>query len=129
MLVYILAAGEYSDYRVHAVCSSPENAQVIMDAYPGVRWRDLIACEIDHIVDAAKHGYKVYRVEMQRSGNAMVEEAYHEDFPELPAPNFARTQLVMYVLAIDESHAVKIVNEKRAELIASEKWKASPYDT
>lgn len=119
--IYIVTEGEYSDYRICAVFDNKELAQKYIKATTSnSRWSDEKEIE-EWPLNELKKGYKFFAVNMGKNGNSTVEEAnciwgprffkqYNEEF------------LKMNVMAKDEKHAIKIVNEKRVQLIANDMW-------
>ena len=131
--VWVVEGGEYSDYRVAGVFSKKEHAvranKALSTKLEVAKW------PLDPCVKELLQGYKKYSVVMLRDGTT-------EDVRlELYTYNFVdsvflwkRTEVPAYkgkgipdalsaiVWAKDEKHAVKIVNEKRTEMIANGKW-------
>lgn len=130
--VYIVTEGSYSDYHIIAVFDSAKKAQDFIDAYvPGgeIEKFELNPCELE-----LREGWKYYCVEMERDGSAHVRTDGALDYIKEAMQNESnlvlrhsgnnvfRTALETYCLAKDEQHAIKIANERRAQLIASGEW-------
>ena len=137
--VYAVNSGEYSDYRVNAIFSTKEKAEAFMRAVPHNDYNHIEEDEIDPpTVDLIRRGYSLWRVLMLRNGD--VEEA-HTRTVELysvddvgahiwrrskaPAHKGTNTPDVLEstVWAKTEQQAIKITNERRAQMIANGEWK------
>lgn len=137
--VWIVEQGEYSDYHVVGVFSSRENADLIaerMNESPRGN-AAVVERELDPGVDALHQGLQRYDVLMHRDGTTeevtlvSTERTIRSVETEFELWYRSRTSLSHDVLdatvwAKDEQHAVKIVNEKRVQLIASNEWLAEP---
>lgn len=69
MQVWLVTSGTYSDYNVHAVCSSLENAQAYMDKrdelldddnYTYQYWNDPEAFELDEPLEKVRNHWEMY---------------------------------------------------------------------
>lgn len=138
--VWVVECGEYSDYRVVGVFSSEANAQLVADAIRAGEYGegpDVAKWELDPAVDALNQGHRLWYVVMLRDGavervDRQTLSAY--EIGHTAAHIWKRTKapaykgkgipdaLTMTVWAKDETHAVKIVNEKRAQMIANGQW-------
>jgi len=127
---YVLTEGEYSDYHIIGVYSTRENAEAIK------KWLlagesensyfaslvDIEEYELDPCLDAIRQGLTAYQVHMKWDGDT--EGVYSAD-DCYSREEVLGVELMAYpwgirgkVFARDEQHAVKIVNEKRAQMIA-----------
>lgn len=128
-LVYLLAAGEYSDYHVVGVFSDMGKAHRLIKDYPNEGWHEIHEVVVD-CADAIPTGLKLHYVRMEYNGNSniyrSVPDMYMKDIEDyklrLNTENSRHIVLEGYVLAKDKRHAAKIANEKRAQLIASGAW-------
>lgn len=141
MKVYAIENGEYSDYHIVGVFSTRENAeyacQHLRDGGQVVEW------ELDPHIDDLHAGYVPFLVQMLKDGTVeRTEQKERESFTfsnedifgvkgiwrrtEAPAyrgdPN-VQDCLLLHIWAKDLQHAIKICNEKRAQLIANGDWK------
>lgn len=132
--VWAVTDGEYSDFRVVGVFSTRERAEDACVRY-GNRHARVSQWPVDPGFDELNHGLKTYWVVMQRNGdvtecceymgepldasgaNVWPGEAYDARWYD-----WMNGLLTHHILARDETHAIKIANEKRAELIAMGKW-------
>lgn len=138
--VWVVEHGRYSDYRVVGVFSSKRNATLVADAInAGDNWSAGATVDewpIDPAVDALNAGHSQFIVTMRRDGTTERCEKWEtssyyiaghvEIWRRSTAPAYAGTGvedcLSATVWAKDEAHAVKIVNEKRVQMIASGEW-------
>lgn len=134
--VYVVTTGSYSDYRIEAIFTDKDRAESYLSGLsrnddPDMEEYDLDPAEPGQRVPA---GYSLFRVRMFDTGT--VSEVYQElescQFMEDEKPEWEiyetaykdrRLMLFAHVLARSENHAVKIVNERRASLIASGYWR------
>jgi hypothetical protein len=126
--IYIVTSGEYSDYHIEAVFSTKELAESYIEDTTSEdnRFYDdptIEIYEIDGYSDMKKRGYKLYYVSMEKDGSVYsineTDWCPHQD--ELCINRFNR--LTAMVKAKSEKHAIKIVNERRAYLIANDLFK------
>ena len=139
--VYIIEQGNYSDYKVVGIFSTMEKAQQIVaiinkgdeDGY--VRDEATIAeRELDPFINELNEGLKLFGVVMDYDGTTeRCVESGLDYITELriwgrtSAPAYRHSKINDAVMgdvwARDVAHAVKIVNEFRAQMIASGKMK------
>lgn len=119
--VFTVESGEYSDYTVHCVCSTRENAEVAAKLYG--RGATVVERTLDEM---PKHpsGKFHYYVRMNRAGESA--ECYLESAQCMPdwiwSPYGDGETVGFDVWAKDEAQAVKIANDRRRKLIALNKW-------
>lgn len=131
--VWVVEEGEYSDYRVVGVFTSQANADLIASRVGG----SVAEWPLDSAVAELNQGLKIFSVQMQKDGT--VDRCNKQEFSACAVGSagsvnmWRRSQARAYgkdvadvmtasVWAKDEKHAIKIVNEHRAEFIASGKW-------
>ena len=127
---YVLTEGEYSDYHIVGVYSTKENAEAVKrwivaeddDSYIA-SLIDIEEYELDPGVDAIRQGLNAYRTQMSWDGTT--DGVYRVD-ADYDRESFIGSKIEAnwwgvsgQVFARDEQHAVKIVNEKRAQMIAA----------
>lgn len=144
MKIYIVTAGEYSDY--HIVAAFTDETKADAHAYP---FRDYRVEEYNLNPDLPsylKPGYKIYNVSMFSDGELAggpygLYQAHYETNPSAIGhlqfrdfaypgngdrdgnnPRTGEWYIHGTVQARDEQHAVKIMNEKRVQLIAGNRW-------
>lgn len=118
MKIYVVTEGDYSDYKICGIYSNKRNARKALKLYG--KWAGIE----EHVIDAfpkSPKGMFAWRVKMNRNGDT--EEVINinitefERYPE----QYAEGAFLAYTLARNKSHAIKIANERRAQLIA-ENW-------
>lgn len=131
---YIVMAGEYSDRHVCGVYSTRKKANYAAKVYNG----EVITHKVDELPKHPK-GMLGYYVRMKKDGASTVQlygaegmeigkdGHFHNDYTRLPDGTYnVVKELSITVWAKDEKHAVKIVNEKRAQIIAANEWPDDP---
>lgn len=123
--MFVLTAGEYSDYRVLGVFSSKEKAEEVY-AKRKDTGRDYCHAVEEYFLDNDPHtpnGLKSYAVIMKRDGgvtdiqiNPEGYGIYTDDFV-----SWHRDRR-FYMWARNEKQAVKIANERRTRMIADNQW-------
>lgn len=138
--VWVIEQGSYSDYRVSGVFTTKENAQMVCDAInAGDNCYDtatLAEWPLDPAIDALNQGLNRYFVQMLRDGTVERIESkaglatypsladYFEEWRREGAPHFKGKPNVLqaYVWAENDKHAIKIVNERRIQMLANNQW-------
>ncbi len=137
--VWVVERGSYSDYRVVGVFSSKENAKYLCDMVNLTDSYDkatVAEWPLDPAITELHQGLSQHQVLMLEDGTT--ERVEKKEFSVYDiAENvhmWRRTQapdykgkgipdvLMATVWAKDETHAVKIVNEHRARMIATGEW-------
>lgn len=136
--IYAVTSGEYSDYRIVALFSTPELAREFMAAVPDYDYNKIKEFELNpNTADLIRRGYSVWSVHMLRDGTT--ERVSRQDVGTYEVSNIGhriwrRTEAPAYkgkgipdiltsmVWAKSEEGAVKIVNEHRAQMIANGQW-------
>jgi hypothetical protein len=123
--VWMIEDGDYSDHHIIGVFSSEENARKMQDKTGG--WIEKRF--LDPGINALNDGLTPYRIQMDRDGNMLelekekIDERSLSDYPRVgryPASCGSLIKVAVgTVFAKDESHAVKIMNEHRAQFIAN----------
>jgi len=124
-MVYLVTSGQYSDYKVMAVFTSQERADVYATGCSEVN--DVEEYELDPIEPPRlQKGMEEFSIIMEKDGLSWVypskkpEGAFVEEHWQVWASHIpGHLQLRITVVARDEDHAVKIANERRASLIAT----------
>lgn len=125
--VYIVTKGKYSDYHICGVFSNRKRAKFFADHIEDAK---IEKWELDSDVDILKHK-QLYFVRMNKNGDTIEVGDISKDEFEVEYWNAMRDEsdfdingnLFTTVFAKDEQEAVKIVNEKRIQLIANGIWK------
>ena len=125
--IYIVTQGSYSDYHIVSVFSTRALAEKFIELQPTESHYDKLEIEeywIDRSKKQIKSGTQMYYITMHRDGTSEVELADFGDEKIDLVKMYRQTEVVLRcrVYAKSEAHAVKIANEKRAQLIASGEW-------
>jgi hypothetical protein len=135
--VWVVEQGSYSDYRVVGVFTEKRYAQVIADQVNKIGADEATVAEwpLNPCIEDLNAGRVQFNVRMQRDGT--VEDVTPREFLKCENTTVAiwqRTRVLIYagtgvpdcltacVWATDQQHAVKIVNERRAQMIAQGAW-------
>jgi hypothetical protein len=131
MKVWLVSSGEYSSYTVNAIFTSPKLAQAYMDNFPSTcrhgGYNGLEEFELDPLVEEVKNGWKAFYVSMDKAGNCSVNDALslNEELG-FRGPYMIKGEIKIalsgVVIAKDQMHAAKMINERRVQLIASGEW-------
>lgn len=135
--VWAIEEGEYSDYHVVGVFTSKENAEKVLEKLKDkYTYPTLVEWPLDPAVAELNQGLSQYLVWMLKDGS--VESVKQQEFSAYnlageirvwersKVPFFKGEKpdiLTATVWATDDKHAIKIVNEKRIQMLASEQWK------
>jgi hypothetical protein len=137
--VFAIEQGCYSDYRVVGVYSSREAAERVCEVVNAATSYEKATVEewpLNPGFDGINAGHKQFRVFMHRDGSVESAELYElighqlEDYttilrrsqhPSTHGRN-AKDVLLAIVWAKDAHHAIKIVNERRGQMIAMGEW-------
>ena len=133
--VWVVEGGCYSDYRVAGIFSKEEFAKAALGKLTSGSDLEVKIWVLDPGIKEILVGYQKYIVIMLRDGTTedVRLEPYTYNFVD-SVFLWKRTEasaskgkgipdaLSAVVWAKDEKHAVKIVNEKRTEMIANGKW-------
>lgn len=120
--VFAITKGEYSDYSIVGIFSTKAKAERALRELDIYGKNDYIEeyelDELDTLVNKFNRGYRVFRVYMQSDGATT--DVYRENSIDTWI-NHSKNKNMLWgqVLAKSEEHAVKIVNEKRVQLIAA----------
>jgi hypothetical protein len=135
--LYMVTSGQYSDYHVKGVYSTPEKAEYAKKLF--IADNKIMELELDAL---PKHpeGMWLYCVVMDRHGNSdrsYQDPVYFIEPPEVnqddPSDNHNQYKIFMNgddvnlqfrMWATDETHAVKIANEMRTNLLVQNIWPA-----
>jgi hypothetical protein len=124
--VYVVTDGDYSDYSIKGICSTPEKAKQIKKLFKAYNNIEIYTLdEYDPIVEES-HGKKFYFVALAIEDGSVLEvkegtyrlfngsSTYEKPTQYWTTPNrFNVEVIVSYLFATNETHAIKITNEKR----------------
>ena len=133
MKVYILTSGCYSDYSIEGVFSSREKAQeyadIIMKDKTYNDFNDIVETEVDNMYAYAKSGTRCFYGNIEEDGTLCfgINDYYTDGYDDshlFDNSYYINPDMSMdfVIKASSKEHAIKIVNDKRAELIASNQW-------
>lgn len=121
--IWVIEQGEYSDYHVVGIFSSKENAEKVLSIIePSYDPPKIVEYKLDPGVEELNQGLTPYSVLMEANGDTVhVEKYLVYDFNSTPKFSILRTikRILAIVFATSETHAVKIVNERRIQMIAN----------
>ena len=133
--VYVVTSGAYSEYELEAIFSSKEKAEEFMRMLPKGRpeYNDVEEYDLDSgVVDHVKKGHFIWQIAMERDGSVVEVNKKDNECWSLCGPlevveqrgrgRDAEKRLVGAVWAKTWKQAIKIANDKRAQLIASGGW-------
>ena len=128
--IYVVTAGDYSDYHIEGVYSTKEKARLAVKLFGLDDFNDenIEEWKLDETLPHPK-GMWFYVVEMNEEGDVnetKIENAkYAENFiKDRWRPYGDDVHIDFYMWAKDEKHAIKIANEMRIQLIANNQWDA-----
>ena len=128
-IIYVVTEGKWSDYHIEGVFSSKELAEAFIDVQEAERHRQIEVWPLDGPTDALREYLWPISVCMTRDGTPTRIWKY-TDFGYGYRASYERGPIILkgtmeiIVLARDETHAVKIANEKRTQLIALNQWES-----
>ena len=135
--IYVITDGDYSDYHICAVFDDMDLAEKYQNTFGG---DDIENWELNPVEQLLRDGVAIWRVEMTRDGDVDMSkfgdvcpvQKSQPDPDELypqrkwvggtgPGP-VATWILRVETIAKSKEHAVKIANERRAQIIALDRW-------
>ena len=120
--VFMITQGSYSDYRAVGIFSTKEKAQRVLDALNIYDKNEDIEeyelDELDTLANKFERGYKIYWIEMNYDGE-VVKLHQTEDIAIWINNNKNTGKLWGQILAKNDKQAIKIMNDKRAQILAS----------
>ena len=133
MNVYIIESGMYSDRSVFAVCSSRQKADNLIrsmrvwekqnkncqEAY------SITKVVLDELIDKISAGYLAWHIIMGRDGSILKKSQKNSEYYAYMCSKSGyqgNSRLDCFVWAKDETGAIKIMNDRRCQLIANNKW-------
>ena len=133
MKVYLVTTGSYSDFDIEAVFSTKEKAEEFKRIYSSTLstlafskkysyYVDLNDEILEYDVDSPSEDWLFTRVDMLQDGEVTDVELAVDCLPGFyDFQNYKRT-LVWVVKTQDFDRAVKVVNEKRIQILANNEW-------
>jgi hypothetical protein len=126
-IIYVVTTGEYSDYRLDSMYTKRELAQKYIDKFHSCLEEpvDIVEWTLDEMKQTINSNYNIFDVVMKKDGEVEKVEIDNMKLEEFKADDIwfdGLDNIHCKVKAKSEKHAIKIVNEKRAQLIALNKW-------
>lgn len=113
--VYIVTAGDYSDYSIYGAFSSYEKAEEWIGKAQGYSIEEH---ELDHMSDKRLIRLSC-SMDMNGDNASFREIEYHGELDRIISINrFPPTIHMNFTADTDKKHAIKALNEKRAQIIA-----------
>ena len=120
--IYVVTEGSYSDYRICGVFDSKELAEKFTKSF-GKDYMKIEEYTLNPFSKEVNENFKPFFVRMTSEGEC-VDIGLEVNFGCLDSKyGFDNNKNLYYsVFAKDEKHAIKIVNEKRIQILASNTW-------
>ena len=138
MKVYLLSSGSYSDYTIEAIYADKAKAEKVREFY-GEDYNDIEEFELDpdddiYLKDYNKTNLRRFGFRINEEGK--IQQLWPANFGEVndkkseyeivtrskEIGNGEEGVLEGYLYAKSKGHVIKIINDKRRELIALNKW-------
>ena len=121
--IYVVTLGEYSDYRICGVFNLENLAQKFIDSFGERNTMNIEEYTLNPYSIEISKDYKPFFIKMTSEGEC-TQVNIENNFNSLDTcygfDN--KKQLYCSVFAKDEKHAIKIVNEKRIQILAANTW-------
>ena len=127
--VFLVTRGDYSDYRVCAVFTEKALAEKYIDSFKGNSYDEfrIEKYTLNPYQYELKHGYKPFFLRMTKDGNCteinVKDSSFGFEDEDIDVGIDVNKNMYISIFAKDETHAIKIANEKRVQLIAENRWK------
>ena len=126
-IIYVVTAGQYSEYHIMAVFTSQHVADKYVETVNGGGdvYAEVEEWEVDVLAPAVRGNLKPYLVQIKVE-SADVEKVVHTHWfrwgqePSVSIASLYPQTMIVRCYAKDEQHAAKIAMEKRAEWLANE---------
>jgi hypothetical protein len=127
--VYVVTQGSYSDYRITALFSTRELAEMFISTFskPYSDFNDVVGYDLDQFEEQIREGLQQIFVIMNEDGTTThtygMIPSQEDIVCEIKRSGDGTLYLHIVTWARDEQHAIKIANERRSALIASNQFK------
>lgn len=127
--IFVVTRGDYSDYRICAVFTEKELAEKYVNSFKEDDWSKprIEIYSLNPYEHQLKNNYKPFFLRMQKDGTCteiyVKDSSYGFESEELNIGFDIHKNMHISIFAKDEKHAIKIANEKRVQLIATNQWK------
>ena len=128
-IVYVVTSGSYSDYGIVAMFSTEDAAKMFMERHPKSGfggYNDIEQYTLDDNVEKMREGFSQYWVQMHDDGSTLQPPetntwSYGEtDCKFMLHAHSGKRFFNWFGWAKDPTHALKIANEVRIQLLASQ---------
>lgn len=127
--IYVVTDGCNDDYHICGVFDSADKANRFVDVFGGEKPSDMDVEEFDLNPELPNYveGMKCWRVDIRKDGSVQRcylggdYDAILSDSKTMPRFNY-EWSLIVYCLAMDAQHAIKIANERRVAIVATNAW-------
>ena len=119
--IFLITSGSYSDYQFHAAFTDKELAEKYVKSFGLSNNFSIERCKLNPHTKEVNENYKPYEIKMTKKGKCL-RVAITDDCSYFDNRFTYDNHLVLSLFAKDETHAIKIANEKRAQLIAANLW-------
>jgi len=127
--IYVVTSGSYSDYGIDAIFDTKELAQAFIDSFSkgGFNdFNDIDKWELNPNEAELKAHRKAFNLRMNKEGNIQSVEQSNSAYSHKNGLGISFTinadWMNVYCYADDETHAIKIANEKRTQILALNRW-------
>jgi hypothetical protein len=126
--VFLVTRGDYSEYRVCAVFSEKALAKKYVDSFQRNSYEQFMIEKytLNPYQYELKRDYKPFFLIMTREGNCIEinikNSPYGFEDEDINISIDRNNNMHISIFAKDETHAIKIANEKRVQLIAGNRW-------
>lgn len=121
--IYVVTAGEYSDYRIQAVFSEKEIAEKYVKLFKKDSDFRVEEHDLNPDKEGISNGYNPFYVIMTREGECVSVNKDLSCYFDHGSINVGWDgNLEVSLFAKDKKHAIKIANEKRLQVIAGNHW-------
>jgi hypothetical protein len=123
--IYVVTAGEYSDYGIRGVFDDRELAEAFAERSQRYDSARIEEWDLNPFTEELREGLVPYFVSLKRNGDVgriWVDNPPASEITPSMGLTCDRTEAFTTCFARDEAHAVKIANERRAQFIASGGW-------
>jgi len=127
--VFLVTRGDYSDYRVCAVFTEKALAEKYIDSFKGNSYEQfrIENYTLNPYQYELKNDYKPFFLRMTKEGNCteinVKDSSYGFEDEDIDFGFDVNKNMYISIFAKDETHAIKVANEKRVQLIAENRWK------
>lgn len=126
--MYIITAGEYSDYHICGVYDDKEKAQEYIDVFAKDEYSEMMIEDfmLNPYELEISEGMRPYFLRMDREGNVydihVRDSSYKFNYDDISHGFDVNDNLYNHCFARNEEHAVKITSELKFRLEAEGKW-------